>query len=629
MMGVGMRDDSQLAEQVTVLLHEYGGYRLNKEQLSNCPDVPVFAWELPINVSYKGQRVTLRLQYKSSICGSLPKVYVSKPVIRPLDLPHVESNGALCILPSNAIVDITTPHYVIELLIRAQELLHSAVSGAIDDDFKDEIISYWNYHCITFHKPAFSLCDLQRDNGLIIREVFCYPHVAGLIYADTKDELIQWLDNRNILPSSQGDEVQRKKRNRYRSHRNKIGPHSRREKALNRIRPCPLFYIDGVLMPSDYPNTVADILAMTRDEAQKDAVLQKIVTSLLNDTLRNPTALVAMRASTGNCVIGLRFERNIASPKPGDIFAKLLTNGFRESIPLKVLESRCKHMKVYGQPIIRMDSSWVYGRDHNPAAKTLAQHRVSIVGCGSIGAAVARLLLQSGITKLSLWDPECLASENCSRHTLGLNWVDKPKALALKTSLSAEFPSSMILANCCSWDESKPLCISDMRAADIVVSCTANWVTDQQLLRAQKLEDGPPIVFSMVEAHAMAGHVIINGQGSDVFNQLHYCDGENVGSLRIPATDWRGAITTHRVPACGGVFQPYGVIPLTHVQAITARAVISLIFYPERSSSKVITWLGSTSELHELGGKWSEQWVTAHGDPSAGERVVEMSVHEE
>ncbi|MBF4243414.1 hypothetical protein, partial [Vibrio anguillarum] len=73
--------------------------------------------------------------------------------------------------------------------------------------------------------------------------------------------------------------------------------------------------------------------------------------------------------------------------------------------------------------------------------------------------------------------------------------------------------------------------------ADLIFSATGNWYSDQQLLKLQSKEFYP-IVFSFVEAHAMAGHVIVNPPNSDAFNRLHHCCGNQVGIMKNTATCW-------------------------------------------------------------------------------------------
>jgi len=613
-MDAGMLDATPPEEQITDLLLKFGGYRLTEDQLSTCPGEPAFGWEIPINVRHQGHPVQLRLQFRKSIEGCTPEIYVSAPDIKPLDLPHIEEHGRLCLLPSNAIIDTTNYEYIEYLLARAEDLLRKAVTGKLERDFQAEILSYWYYHCKQFTNHAVSLCDLNNQTS---REIYCFNTKAGLVYADSETDLIRWLDNRQILVPPRGKKPQGKVK------AGRVKKPKQRERMLAGIRKSMLFVIDGAWSPSDYPSTISDLLAMVPDQRSREQLATMLCQVLMNDKIRQPGTLVSMQTSTGPCVVGLRFERNLISPKQNDWSSRPILTGFRDALPLQVLVNRCRTMKIYGQLIRRMDNSWVYGRDKNPAVSVLSQHRVAVIGCGSVGAAIAKLLLQSGITTIDLWDDDLLGTENCSRHVLGLNSAGMPKVAALKSTLASAFPNATITAYANAWTSAKSECLESMSRADIVVSCTADWTTDQQLLRAQSHAlSAPPIVFAMVEAHAMAGHVIVNPSGSEAFNSLHHCSGQRVGALRVPVIHWQGARTTHQVPACGGVFQPYGVVPLTHIQALAARVVLSLI--DDEAAPRAFVWLGSSRELIKLGGQWNESWIEAFGDPGSGDRVVEL-----
>jgi adenylyltransferase/sulfurtransferase len=72
----------------------------------------------------------------------------------------------------------------------------------------------------------------------------------------------------------------------------------------------------------------------------------------------------------------------------------------------------------------------------NPHEKAaLAQQKIAIVGCGSIGSALADTLVRAGLGSLTLIDPELLKIENTGRHVLTPREVGQPKAEALARRL--------------------------------------------------------------------------------------------------------------------------------------------------------------------------------------------------
>ncbi|MCL4402226.1 MAG: ThiF family adenylyltransferase, partial [Acidobacteria bacterium] len=55
----------------------------------------------------------------------------------------------------------------------------------------------------------------------------------------------------------------------------------------------------------------------------------------------------------------------------------------------------------------------------NPRERELLERtRISIIGCGSFGSALADMLVRAGVGRLTLIDPEPLAAENLGRHML-------------------------------------------------------------------------------------------------------------------------------------------------------------------------------------------------------------------
>ena len=72
----------------------------------------------------------------------------------------------------------------------------------------------------------------------------------------------------------------------------------------------------------------------------------------------------------------------------------------------------------------------------NPYEKAaLEQRKITIVGCGSFGSALADMLVRAGAGSLTLIDPELLRIENIGRHILSSNEVGQPKAEALARRL--------------------------------------------------------------------------------------------------------------------------------------------------------------------------------------------------
>jgi len=67
--------------------------------------------------------------------------------------------------------------------------------------------------------------------------------------------------------------------------------------------------------------------------------------------------------------------------------------------------------------------------------EALSEKSVMLVGCGSVGSALAEMLVRAGVEKLTLVDPDTLAEENLSRHMLTRADLGQPKVKAMAAKL--------------------------------------------------------------------------------------------------------------------------------------------------------------------------------------------------
>ena len=78
----------------------------------------------------------------------------------------------------------------------------------------------------------------------------------------------------------------------------------------------------------------------------------------------------------------------------------------------------------------------------------LSQKHIAIVGCGSIGGAVADIAARTGLGTLTLIDPDIVSSENIGRHVLTTHDVGQPKVDALASHLKAINPELVVNLVC-------------------------------------------------------------------------------------------------------------------------------------------------------------------------------------
>ncbi len=232
-------------------------------------------------------------------------------------------------------------------------------------------------------------------------------------------------------------------------------------------------------------------------------------------------------------------------------------------------------------------------------------------------------MAKSGVGNITLVDPELIQPENTSRHVLGADAINNNKAVALAKSLLKRFPHLNIEGIAQTCGEFFHKYQEKLQSADLIISTIGDWGAESQL-NAMALESSaiPPILYGWLEPHAAAGHAVALFPKSSCLR----CIVDSLGKPRLSVTDWHDQETTLPVPLCGGHFQPYGAIELTHAHALIADLALDVLFH-QLTCSTYRVWIGSSKLLDRSGGKWSVSWVEAYGDPGAGGRLAEIPIH--
>ena len=592
-----------LPDEIDVLLSPYSAKRISTHQLHKLYKNATYAWVCQTELSASNQPIEIHLVFFHDQCSieysDSPKIYIPHPDFQSLKMPHVEDKGYLCVWNHRTIIDLHNLEYIIKLIKDSIELLKDLLFGNITSDFEEELESYWRIYSKSPSRD-FALIDISNSES---RQISYYKlNKDRILFFDNSIDIENILNNLNRLPQNLEDSYVQNIRNHSRS---------------------TLICFKNALHPHQYPNTLNELYELIKEYLASDAknIFELIAKSVSNINLTIPQILLSFETANGIALVGLKIESNIFNRRN----YKACTDGFRTNIPLNVLLDRISNFKVYGSLISRIDQKWVLGRDKNQGVKTISDHTIAIVGCGSIGSSLIPLLIKSGIRKLILVDGDSLHSENLGRHELGFPYIGQNKAIALKSKFSKDFPYIRIESYSKYYTAQLDL-EAVLTKADIVVSCTGNWYTDQKLLNLQQKECIAIILFAFVEAHAQAGHIIANNNTDNIYNSLHYTNGPNIGQLKESATLWNGE-TLEKVPACAGEFQPYGAVDIGYVHSLLVEKVLSILTSTsDNHYSTCSIWLGNTTNLNKLGGRWNIDWFKGMNiDVGAGSKVVNLN----
>jgi len=463
--------------------------------------------------------------------------------------PHVEPAGLLCLRSSRnsaPIADRVQTH-----LRDAEELLNFPEPKR-REEFEREFTAYWSHRATNSadHARVWSLV----TPGGATREVAYFFDAKSNRYviADDKDALKRWLRNTGANP---GDK---------------------------QIYPTWLFRLSQPWTPREFPETGDEITKL---------LPQDIVRKCLEPGLLSPFLFeVDTKIGTAFAAVVLRGAERRDVMKGFRHMSKVPAAHIVGSYAKRPVE-RCK--------VARVDGAWVHGRDHPSSYASVKNRKVAIVGCGAIGAAVARLLAQAGVGEQIFVDADSLSTANVSRHPLGMFHVSLNKASALKEHLRREFPHLTFehaFRNRVEWLSSKDL--DQLASADLIISAGIDFDGEAALDHWRRRLARPPAHLSTwTEAYAAAGHaVLLYGQASI----LAGFDGEERPNFRL--TDWpdeSGALIVEA--GCGNSFQPHGVIDLHPTVGMAAGLALDTLLDKVPASCRRV-WMGDPAVVEANGG---------------------------
>jgi sulfur-carrier protein adenylyltransferase/sulfurtransferase len=553
-----------------------GGFeRLDRQALRKySARQPAAGWRLTVPTPDGERRLDVIVPRRFPF--ALPRVALVGPSMF-LKWAHFESDGVLCLDGDG--FDIERPGAVIaDRIASACRLIAECERGQRDGDFIDEFLSYWGQATNDAGVPLFSLLQPGGPSRL----VRVWRGKRFVLVAASDEAIATWLKNR--YGSAAGIKTQT----------------------------GALIWRDRPLVPADFPKSGAAIRRLASEAGLTDELLCELVTQ---DT-SGVTVLIGAATPAGPALASTWI------PHPSQRGRSTLGDGFRNKlVPAEIALARY----FGGGPIKRAsveraDAAWVHGRGANPALDRFRGAKVAIIGCGSIGAAVAMLLAQSGIGSFVLIDPERLAWANIGRHPLGASYVGFHKCVGLAQKIRTDFPH-VVAVDAIARDVESVIMDDPgaLAGCDLIVSATGSWATEAFLdvWHSDAKFDGS-IVYGWTEAHACAGHAVTIAKNGRRLREGF----DALGTPHLHATEWPGP-TTLREPACGAVFQPYGAAELSFTVGLIAEAILRRLNRETAASSHAL-WIGRSGPLKVAGGDWSSRWRSTVGFRDEGGFVIDL-----
>jgi molybdopterin/thiamine biosynthesis adenylyltransferase len=573
------RRENAIAELDRFLQNECGAIRLSDAVAKEVPlRGYIVGWELALQCSEQVRR--LHIYIDSTFPFSVPHfLLMDRPPF--LTWPHIESDGVLCLASESVAIDPTEPSEVARRLFveSAFPLIRGCEAGRNREDLRSEFHSYWNYE-LEGALPTWSLLEPHGPS----RQVRIWRGPGISVVGETEDGILSWLrnlyGNKKIVESTQ--------------------------------KSCVL-WLDQPLLPSEYPKRGADVWQLASTLRGGQELLRAMV-----DTESNSFRLVlGARSDNGPCFGSLGLSAPIVSKVCGQGRRDPINDGFRvgylsPSLLAQRIFNTSQH--VSRGRVERADRSWIHGRDQDGRQNALRTSRIAIIGCGSIGGAVAKQLAMVGVGDILLIDPELLSWSNVGRHILGANHVSTFKATSLQEELQKGFPHSKFSARTDRLEQLLEVSPELFRDRNLILCATGNWSVEG-LLNTWHFRESEiaHIVYAWTEPNACAGQAVAIMRGSSCFQ----CGMSPRGDAKLTVTSWPESRKVLHEPACGAVYQPYGPVELTWTTALSSSLVLDCLL-GKISESTHRVWAGPKALLHAAGGEWSPDWIGGKAERECG-----------
>lgn len=514
-----------------------------------------------------------------------PRVVIEDAEYWHLRIPHIESDGCVCLFPNQTSSDQSNIGEVIDMVVaKAIQTIRDGISGHNQEDFITEVESYWKPDPDQKHPLIFFIGALRPPSRIV-----CSVSVGKMvIVGDSEEQCTLWLDN-----------------------------YHRGAKARYRIERSLFLYTDEGIYPESYFRSSDDLFRYVKTHQRNQ--LQHLA-SLVTRSNRHPKIFLGMETRNGTALLAgfLTWKRAIAVPRasvhipgPGPM------DGFRDgTVSETALVGRFRAAKFSRSPVFKAYPEWVHSRGGGVGIPSFGEKSVVLLGAGSLGSEVAQLLCNAGLQKLTIIDGEVLLMDNIGRHLLGARDVGIKKAEALRKHLLGQFPHARIQSRTMTWEKLMQEEEFPLFASDLIISLTGEWPSDSRLNAEVRARGGPLTIFGWTEAHGLAGHALLMApRGGCVV-----CGRNAFGEVMHRVTDWPQS-QLRPIPACGGFYQPYGAVETGPIKSMIASLAIECLQAPPKYS-ELRSWLGNRVQIENLGGKITDEWLPNFQNPSTLGQIV-------
>ncbi|TCV75940.1 E2/UBC family protein [Neorhizobium sp. S3-V5DH] len=479
------------------------------------------------SISVHGQPIDISLSIPDVSFVQKPRVFLKDRSQIPLEtLAHVESGDGICYASGAGLpIDLYRPgEAILRILDEVKRTLELSYRGRAKLEIVDEYQQYW------YPKLGVQvLLPKQQSSG----------GTDGFVFFASRNGQVEFLclDRR---PALRGYDVTFPEPARLRCVSEKLGPGG------------------GIRAPK----TLEDLRRWVDGQPALGVNWQVI----FNELCQGLTVFFA----GPNAFVGVKME------VPKEIATAILRKSIRKQSLTKLLVNRMDKVSVE-----RYAGNWS-SLDHVssrniPERDNFKNISVALIGGGTIGGYLSRLLVQSGAGmdgRLSIFDNQLLSEGNIGRHVLGFEYIGKPKALALKAELERFHPQVSVRA----FNENALDCWSQIANCDLIIDATGEWNV-QSALNDRFLAGR-----DFRAAALLHTWIFMNGAGVQSFLNLR--DGLACfrclktsfdGRWRYPAGDERHVLNVQPASCGDGSYVPFSADAAVMAASLANRAALDWV----------------------------------------------------
>lgn len=240
----------------------------------------------------------------------------------------------------------------------------------------------------------------------------------------------------------------------------------------------------------------------------------------------------------------------------------------------------------------------------------LSNKHACIIGCGSVGSQIARLLASSGIGKITLFDGDSFEFENLHKHALPVRLLGFNKALSMKVEIERNFPFVEVVKNETDFNLNES---GNLDKYDIIISATGFLSFDLALDKNVRGQSDVPLLFAWNEPYGIGGHILVNQILSKGCLNCTFVDLNS--SIPSIERNWLhfiepGQSTLETIGGCGFDFIAFSAVDAIKTAALATEMVIDVL--EERlTTSTAKSWVGNAKKAKDRNIELSHRYERA------------------